>query len=593
MFVRSRAKLLVSVIALTLLVLIVVACAVPTEAPKPAATTAPQPAATSAPAPAATKPAPTQAAGPKRGGKITVALWQSPTTLNGLLGTQTVVSVVRAFIVEGMTQVLGDGTRVPSLAKEVPTVQNGGVSPDGKVVTYNLKEGLVWSDGKPMTCDDFVFLWQARLTPGVGVTSTVGYSEIETIECPSPTKVVVKYKDFYGPYISLFNESLPKHYAGDPKEMKNWAYNRKPLGTGPFKVDEWVADSYIMLSRNPNYREKDKPYLDQVVIRIVPSAEVAMQLLASGEVDVMWNNTEADIPLLEKMAGVKISAPPQIGGERLILNLAENKDPADPNKPHLILNDQRVRQAVAFGINKQRFIDKLLFGKAKPGTTELNAGPYNCTDIKPYTYDPEKAKSLLTQAGWVPGPDGIRVAKGAKVAPDGTRLRLKYSTTSGNKLREDTQVLVVEDMKAIGVEFYIENMPSALLLGTWADASPRRRGNYDIIEYSTNSGIDPHNILFTRFHSKNITHAGNQSGLNETRYSNPKVDELLDAAGKEPDTAKRKVLYCNIVQILYDEANVIYLYQRASIDSYRDRLVGWIENAWDNLGWDSAGWSLK
>jgi len=578
------------IIGLTVAILMIIAisaCATPAPAPTPA-----PPVASSSAAPAPTV-APSPTAGPKRGGKVTMAVWQSPITLNGMLGTQTVMQEVLVFILEGFTKVMPDGSRVPNLAKEVPTVQNGGVKDDGKTITYKLKEGVKWSDGTPLTCADFQFTLEAIMTPGVGVVSTTGYDKLDKVECPDPNTVVLKFKEFYAPYLTLFDDFvLPKHYAGDPKDMKNWAYNRKPLGTGPFKLDEWVADSYVTLSRNPNYREKDKPYLDQVVIRIVPSSEVAMQLLASGEVDIMWNNTEADFPLLEKMQGVKISDPLQIGGERLFLNLAENKDPSDPKKPHLILSDVKVRQAIEYGINKQRIIDKLLYGKAKPGTSELNAGFFDCK-LTPRPYDPEKAKQLLTEAGWVPGPDGIRVAKGAKVAPDGTRLRLKYSTTSGNKLREDSQVLIVEDMKAIGVELYIENAPSSVVIGTWDGASPRRRGNFDIIMYTTNAGIDPHSQMMNLFYSKNIPSEANKGGVNYTRFSDPKVDELLEAASKEPDMNKRKDLYCQVAKIGQEATNMIYLYQRLDLDSYRDRLQGWVPNAWDNNGWNAEDWWLK
>jgi peptide/nickel transport system substrate-binding protein len=598
MFVRSRAKLLVSVIALTLLVLIVVACAAPTEAPKP--TSVPAPAATSAPAPAATKapeatkPAPTQAAAPaaKRGGKVTMAVWQSPITLNPLLGTQTVMDEVNVFIIDGLTKVTPDGARIPNLAKEVPSVQNGGVSADGKTITYKLVEGVKFSDGAAFTCDDVKFTWQAWMTPGVGVVSTTGYDQIETVDCPNPTTTVVKYKNFYAPYLALFNEILPKS-AGDPKGMKDWAFNRKPIGTGPFKLDEWQADSFITLSRNPNYREAGKPYLDQVVIRIVPSSEVAMQLLSSGEVDIMWNNTEADYPLLEKMAGVKISDPLQIGGERLFLNMAENKDPSDPKKPHPILSDVKVRQAIEYGINKQRIIEKLLFGKAKPGTNEINAGFFQCADFKPRGFDVAQAKKLLDEAGWVPGSDGIRVSKGSKTAPDGTRLRLKYATTSGNKLREDSQVLVVEDMKAIGIELYIENAPSSVVIGSWDGGSPRRHGNFDIIMYTTNAALDPHSQMMNLFYSKNIPSETNKGGVNYTRFNDPQVDALLEKASAEPDINKRRDLYCQVVKTGQDTTNMIYLYQRLDMDSYRDKLLGWVPNAWDNNGWNAEDWSLK
>jgi peptide/nickel transport system substrate-binding protein len=564
--------------------LILAACATPapTSAPAtsaPAATVAP--AATSAPAATAAP------AGPKKGGKVTLAVWQSPVTLNGLLGTQTVMNVVLNLVTEGMTEVQPDGTRVAALAKEVPTVQNGGVSADGKTITYKLKEKLVFSDGKPVECEDFKFSWQARMTPNVGVVSTTGYSDIDTVDCPDPLTVVVKYKTFYAPYLTLFNGSdLIPRSAGDPKGMKDWAHNRKPVGAGPFTVEEWKTDEFVRLKRNDKYREAGKPLLDEVVVRIVPSSEVAMQLLASGEVDIMWNNTEADIPQLEKMAGVKVSAPLQIGGERLFLNMAENKDPSDPKKPHAILSDVKVRQAIAYGINKQRIIEKLLNNKAKPGSSELNAGYFECKTIQAYPYDVDKAKKLLDEAGWKPGADGIR-------AKDGVRLRLKYTTTSGNKLREDSQVLVVEDMKAIGVEFFIENAPSSVVIGTWDGGSPRRRGNFDIIMYTTNAGIDPHSQMVNLWSSASIPSEANKSGTNYTRFSDAKADDLLKQASGEPDSAKRRDMYCQLAQMTYDQANMIYLYQRLAIDSYRDKLLGFTPNAWSNTAYNAKEWSLK
>lgn len=586
-----------------MLAAVLVACAAPeptkaptvapqaTQVPKPTVATPPPtaPLPTTAPSPTI---APTATAGPKRGGKITLAIWQSPTILNPFLGAQTVMNEVLIYVIEGLTRVQPDGSRAPNLAKEVPSLENGGVSADGKTITYKLKEGVLWSDGTPFTCDDVKFTWQAIMTPGIGVTSTTGYADIDTIECPNPTTVVVKYKNFYAPYITLFGNIAPKS-AGDPKDMKNWAYNRKPIGTGPFKVQEWVADDHITLVRNENYREKDKPYLDQIIVRIVPSVDVGLQLIASGEVDVLWSVTIDTTPQLDKMPGVKYSAPPRLGGERIYMNLAENKDPADPTKPHLILGDIKVRQALALAINKQRIVDQLLFGKVALLASELNTGPYACDKIKPYPYDPTQAKKLLDEAGWVPGSDGIRIAKGAKYAPDGTRLRLKYSTTSGNKLREDAQALVIQDLRAVGVEAYVENAPAATVIGTWAAKSPRQRGNFDLVQYSSTAGIDPHAQMVQLYASWMIPSEKNQGGTNISRFSNPQVDEWLKQAEKEPDMNKRKVLYCQVAQLAYDSYPMIHLYQAGNAYAYRDRLQGWVANGFNNMGWNAQDWWLK
>jgi peptide/nickel transport system substrate-binding protein len=498
---------------------------------------------------------------------------------------------VIAPVVEGLTQPGPDGSFVPVLAAQVPTLENGGISADGKTVTYRLKPGVVFSDGSPLECEDVKYTWQVRMTPGVGIYSTSGHSEVESITCPDPLTVVIKFKNVYAAFQTMWNQILPRS-AGDPKSLPTWAYNRKPIGTGPFKIDEWVADAHVTLSRNEKYREKDKPYLDKVIIRLVPSADVALQQLISGNADVMWKITEADTPLLVKTSGVKISEPPGVGGERMFLNVAENKDGADPTKPHLILGDARVRQAIAYGINKQRIIDRLLFGKAKPGTGELNLGFWSCDNIKPYPYDPDQAKKSLDAAGWVPGSDGIRVAKGAKFAPDGTRLRLKFATTAGNKLREDTQVLITEDMRAIGVEFFIENSPSSVLLGTWDAGSPSKRGNWDIMMYKDYFLGDPHPQMIALWASWRVPSEQNKPGTNLTHFTDPKIDELINQAATQMDPTKRRALYCQIAQFTYEQVNMIYLYQGSNLNAYRDWVRGWVDNGWRNTMWNAEDWWL-
>jgi len=157
-------------------------------------------------------------------------------------------------------------------------------------------------------------------------------------------------------------------------------------------------------------------------------------------------------------------------------------EPADNKTPHPILGDVRVRQAIAYGINKQRIVDRLLGGRCALGTTDLNIEPFNCS-IKPWPNERAKVRQLLEEVGWKVGPLGIRLK-------DGQRLSLKHQTTQGDKLREDSQKLMVEDMKAIGIEFVIDNQSSPYILSLWQE-SPVRRGNFDITMYSAGMFIDP------------------------------------------------------------------------------------------------------
>ncbi|TMC60971.1 MAG: peptide ABC transporter substrate-binding protein, partial [Chloroflexi bacterium] len=318
--------------------------------PSPSASTAPPasntPAAQNTAPAGATAAAPTAAASaPKKGGTVTMAVWQEPEQLNWALGSQTVLGEVDIFVVEGMTDVNEKGERIPRLAVEVPSSQNGGVSADGKTITYKLKKGVKFHDGSDFTCADVQFTYNAVTKSKDSIVASQ-YKDIDSVDCPDPNTAVVKFKNFYAPYLTLFNSLFPKN-AGAAEDMAKWAYNRKPNGTGPFKVDEFVTSDHITLSRFDGYHEQGKPYLDKVIIRIVPSSEVAKQLLKNGEADIMWNNTEADIPEVQRMDGVKLSSAPNPGGERLILNLAKPADPADNKTPHAILGDLKVRQAIA------------------------------------------------------------------------------------------------------------------------------------------------------------------------------------------------------------------------------------------------------
>jgi len=534
----------------------------------------------------------------RRGGVITFALYQEPETLNPYIATQTASGEVSIFVVEGLLGVNENGEFFPQLAREIPTPQNGGVSADGKTITYNLRDGLKWSDGVPVSCEDVRFTWQAIMHPKSGAVSTSGYRDIDAVDCPTATRIVIRYKNFYAPYLTRFPAIMPKHATGDPAEMTRWAYNRKLVGTGPFTMLEWISGDHITLIPNRYYRETGKPRLSGVIIRITPSREVGKQLVRTGEVDVLWDIIEADVPELKSAAGVVISSKPGPDAERLVLNLADPALDGPPpdmveKNPHPILGDSRVREALELGINKQEIVEKLLFGLVPVGTNELHIGWARCP-TKPSEYDPARARQVLEQAGWKPGADGIRVAQGARLAKDGTRLRLKLQTTTGNKLREQAEQLLVDYMKQIGVEYYIENVPSPVLFGSWASGAFRKHGRFDVLMYTTSPDVDPQSQVEGYFSSWSIPTAANGgAGFNYARWVNKKADEAIKVAGGSPDINVRKKAYCTVMDEIVKDRPHIYLYARSEVAAYRDRLQGWVANVWDNLGWNAEDWSLR
>lgn len=553
---------------------------------QPAATEAPV--ATEAPmataAPVVTEP-PVDPNLPVPGGTVILGTPQEPGTLSPLLASATIDDVISSFIVEGLITVDGDGKYAPVLAEELPSI-----SEDGLVLTYKLKKDIKFSNGDPFTCADVQFTLDAILSDLSGA-STSGYSDIDKIECPDEFTAVVYFADVYAPYMRLFAYIVPRA-AGDLAALDTWEYNRAPIGTGPWVVSEWLAGDYITLVPNLNYREPGKPYLDSVIVKIVPSREVGLQLLSTGEITALWDLTEADIPAVEKLDGVAWAGALYGYGENelLVLNFGttDGSAPADPAAaPHPALSDLRVRQAIQHAIDKQLIVDTLLFGSVNVGSTVLPAGDWGCPQpVSEHSVD--KAKALLDEAGWIAGADGIR-------EKDGARLSLKISTTTGNQLREQTEQVLVEMLKEVGIELLIDNVPSDVLFASWDSDGMRKKGRFDILLYTTGGGIDPDSHLFGNYHSARIPTADNEgAGNNYSRYINADVDAWIDDAAFNPDQAARRELYCKVAEQINKDVPRIFLYERKVIAGYREALQNFrVSPGWADLTIDSQNWWLK
>ena len=532
---------------------------------------------------------PQQAGQPKAGGTLRVALYQEPAILNPFLNSQTAGTEVMNLVFQGLTDVDPDGKRFPVLATEVPTTQNGGVSADGKTVTYKLKRDVKWHDGRPFTAKDVVFTWQAIMDSSNPIASRTGYNVMDSVTATDDYTVRVAYKEFFAPFATLFGSILPSHaYNNTTAGMDKHEQARKPIGTGPFKIQEWSSGNHITLAKNPDYHVKGKPYLDQVVFRITPSREVGVAQLQTGEADVVWDLSEASVAEIEGKAGLTVWAGPAPDVERLILNFSAPSGPQQglPNSRHPVLGDPKVREAIELAIDKKAIVDKLLFGKTSVASSPVPMG-WAAYKPNPSEFNPTKAKQLLDEAGWRPGSDGIR-------AKDGVKMQLTYSTTTGNALRERTQQVIQENLQSVGIGLEIRNLPSAVLLGQWADNSPRKRGNFDINMWTTNAGIDPHSHLFSYFHSSQIpTEANRGDGFNYSRLIDPEVDKALEEAGATPDEAKRKAAYERAIKGIIASRAHIYLYNRLDVDGARAYVQGHKLNPWGVMTWDVDSWWMN
>ncbi|GAK56742.1 extracellular solute-binding protein family 5 [Candidatus Vecturithrix granuli] len=524
---------------------------------------------------------------------VTIGIYQEPETLNSHIGVQTVVTYVHKPFAEYLIDVNEKGEYYPVLAKEVPSVENGGVSADGLTITYKLKEGVKWSDGEPFTSADVKFTWEAIMNEKNLVKSRSGYDLMESVETPDDYTVVVKYKEFYAPYLTRFSPVLPKHILGDLPDMNDAPYNRIPVGTGPFRVTNWVSGDHIEMEKNPYYREADKVKLDKVFFKIIPSREVGIAQINAGDIDCVWDLIEAQIPEMEKNPEITLCLASALTSERLILNFSTPVPPnnGNPDYPHPILADLKVRQAIQYAIDRQLIVDKLLYGKAKVTAVEIPDGWAANHDIIPTEYDPEKAVQLLEEAGWKVGADGIR-------EKDGIKMRLKIATTSGNQLREQVEQVLVAMMKKVGIDMYIENVPSSVFFGSWANDADRKKGRYDIMMYTTGPGIDPQEQFSGYFHSKSIpTEANGGAGFNYTRHRDAELDQYIDLAGSSPSMEVRAEAYRKAQARIAEILPHIYLYRRLNVDAFRSHVKGWTVSGYGIIDavstWDIANWYLE
>ncbi len=554
------------------------ACGSSTPTSAPPASTAPQSSSTEPPAQASVDPN-----APISGGTLIFGTPQEPAILNTLLTSSSIEDAVTSLFVEGLVQVNSNGEYEAVLAEELPTV-----SEDGLVITWKLRKGIKFSNGAEFTCEDVRFTLEGVMSD-LSQVSTSGYRDIEMLECPDPYTVVATFSEVYAPYMRLFAYIVPRD-AGTVDEMETWAYNQKPWGTGPFVLEEWTPGDHLTFVRNPYYREEGKPYLDKVIIRILPSREVGIQLLGTGEIHALWDVTEADLPALANLQKVKYAATVTGENELLVLNFGINDGsaPADPSAaPHPILSDLRVRQAIQYAIDKQQIADTLLYQNVKPGTTVLPAGPFACPQPAS-EFNPEKAKALLEEAGWKVGADGIR-------EKDGLRLSLKINSTSGNLLREQTEQVLAEMLKAVGIELTIENLPSDVFFAGGESDGLRDMGKFDILMYTTGPGLDPDSHLYSNYTSYRIPTLENDwSGANFSRYINQDVDQWIDEAAVTTDFATRKELYCKVAAQINKDIPRIYLYERLSITAHREEFRNLrISPSFVDFAWGAQDWWLS
>jgi len=533
---------------------------------------------------------PTKAGG---GGPLKILLWQAPTLLNPHFASGTKDQIAGRIFFEPLAGWDKDGNLTPQLAAEVPTRANGGLSEDGKVVTWKLKQGVKWHDGKPFTADDVVFTWEYAADPATAAYTTGSYTNIKVEKVDDHTvKVIFKEATPFwaDPFVGVVGQILPKHHFAEYKGAKSREApaNLKPVGTGPYKFTEFKPGDILTGTRNEDYHVKNQPHFDTIEVKGGGDAvSAARAVLQTGEFDYAWNLQVEDEVLKKMETGGrgKVSAVPSGDIEFIILNTTDPWTEVDGERSsvktkHPTLSDPKVRQAFNLLIDRDS-IQKFIYGRGGRATASFVNEPKQFRSQKlKYEFNIDKANKILDDAGWKRGSDGIR-------EKDGKKLKYVYQT-SINAPRQKTQAIIKQACQKAGIDLELKSVTASVFFSSdVANPDTYTKLYVDIEMYTTTQPQpDPERFL-NQFTSWEIANKENKwLGRNVSRYSDPAADEAYKAAQKELDPAKRAALLIKVDEI-FCEANVILpLLSRTRVAASVTNLMH------DHSGWDVDTWNV-
>ncbi len=485
-----------------------------------------------------------QADAPRYGGGVVVAVSADPGGLNPAVTTQGGVHLICGSIFSGLVAHDFNLNPVPDLAERWE------VSPDGKTYTFHLAPGAQFHDGVPLTSEDVRFTFEQLLLKYHSRTRTSMGDNLRRILTPDPHTVVFEFDRPYAAFLQLVDVTnapvMPKHLYEGTDPLTN-PHNTKPVGSGPFKFQEWVKGDHLTLARNEKYFKRGRPYLDRVVYKVMPSTAMAAIAFEKGEVDYFLNPSPLDVGRLKNTGGFVVT---DKGREAYA-----TVETMIPNLTRAPLSDLRVRRAVAHALDKKFLVDKLLFGMGEAATGPISrnlAWAYN-PNVERYERDLALAGRLLDEAGH---------ARGA----DGTRFRLKFvHASSYAKVAE----AVRDQLREVGIAVDLQQME----FGAAVDAVYVKK-DFDLGFASFENGPDPDIGVKRTVVSTNI---GPIPFSNGAGYRNPKVDKLFSLAASELDSQKRAAYYFEAQDILVKDVAYFWLYEPKTASAYRDGLRGMYE----------------
>ncbi|MEM9044055.1 MAG: peptide ABC transporter substrate-binding protein [Pseudomonadota bacterium] len=526
-------------------------------------------------------------------GQLNIIYWQAPSIQNPYLsgGTKDIES--SSLVLEPLANYDPAGNMLPTLAAEIPTLENGGIADDLKSITWKLKPGVVWSDGTPLTAADVVFSGEYCLHPEGGCNAAAKFNDVEKIEAIDDLTVKISFsvaKPFpYGPFVGGESPIIQKAQFADcmgAKAPECTEENFGPHGTGPYTVTEFKANDVVLYAMNEKYREADKPKFANVLFKGGgDAASAARSVLETGEFDYAWNlQVEPEIlTQMEAKGKGKIIAAFGPSVERLMVNFT-NPDSALGDErgtvkhPHPFLTDTAVTKAMSLAIDRAILVDAGYGAAGKVTCNVLPAPAAYASTANDWckTQDVAAANKLLDDAGYVVGSDGVR-------EKDGVRLSVLYQTST-NSVRQGTQAFIKQMWAEIGIETELKNIDASVFFGGDQSTPDTFQKFFADIEMYTNNfpGTDPEAYMGS-WTCKEIPSPENQWVANNMpRYCTEEYDALVATYAVTAEPAERQRIAKELNDMLMDAGAIIPLIHRGRVAAHSVTLGGVDMTAWDS-----------